>query len=90
MKRYLILPDAHVVSELRGAAGSAVLQSASRSLKQVGEHAAEQAEKAVVLDMLEETGWNRKESARLLNIFVPGFSEPPEKMATLRGTTPES
>jgi two-component system response regulator AtoC len=99
VKRYLILPDGGIVSELRSAARDAIpaaarhqhrpysnprhatgghepplqAQNASRSLKQVGEHAAEQAEKAVVLDMLAETGWNRKESARLLQISYRAF-----------------
>jgi len=99
VKRYLILGDEGIVSELRSAARDAVtvaapyerrhysnlqpaaagskpplqVQRASRSLKQVGEHAAEQAEKAVALDMLAETGWNRKESARLLQISYRAF-----------------
>src|SRR5215470_16845308 len=91
VKRYLILPDDGIVSELRSAAQNAIpvyerrqcsnlrpaasgyqppvpVQSAPRSLKQFGEHAAEEAEKAVALDMLAETGWNRKESARHLRI----------------------
>ncbi len=38
------------------------------SLKQVGELAAERAEREVVLRMLEETSWNRKLAARRLNI----------------------
>src|SRR5262249_42088804 len=59
VKRYLILPDGDIVSELRSAARDARLQSASHSLKKIGEHAAEQAERAIVLDTLEETGWNR-------------------------------
>jgi two-component system response regulator AtoC len=37
-------------------------------LKEVGAHAAEQAEREVVLRMLDETNWNRKQAARLLNI----------------------
>jgi two-component system response regulator AtoC len=99
VKRYLILPDSGIVSELRSAVRDAMpatalcerrhhgnsqpatsghrpplqVQSVSRSLKQVGEHAAEQAEKAVALDMLAETGWNQKESARLLQISYKAF-----------------
>jgi two-component system response regulator AtoC len=38
------------------------------SLKQVGELAADRAEREVVLWMLEETSWNRKQAARRLNI----------------------
>ncbi len=38
------------------------------SLKGVGTRAAEQAEKELVLRVLEETSWNRKQAARRLNI----------------------
>ena len=38
------------------------------SLKDVGSRAAEQAEKELVLRVLEETSWNRKQAARRLNI----------------------
>src|SRR5437868_10129217 len=38
------------------------------SLKDVGSRAAEQAEKELVLRVLEETAWNRKQAARRLNI----------------------
>jgi DNA-binding NtrC family response regulator len=38
------------------------------SLKDVGTRAAEQAEKELVLRVLDETGWNRKQAARRLNI----------------------
>ena len=38
------------------------------SLKQVGEIAADRAEREVVLWMLEQTNWNRKLAARRLNI----------------------
>jgi len=37
-------------------------------LKEVGAHAAEQAEREVVLRTLDETNWNRKQTARVLNI----------------------
>jgi len=99
VKRYLILSDDGIVSELRGTARDPIrvagrhqrrqycnlqrttgshesplrAQNASPSLKQVGENAAEQAEKAVALRMLAETGWNRKESARLLQISYRAF-----------------
>ena len=72
LKRFLILADSDVVSEL-WADGSARTQATSRSLKQVGDHAADEAEKAIALDMLQETGWNRKESARLLQISYKAF-----------------
>jgi len=75
LKRFLILCDRDIVSELREVAGSAGMQppNPARSLKQVGEHAAHEAEKAVALDTLQETGWNRKESARLLQISYRAF-----------------
>jgi DNA-binding NtrC family response regulator len=38
------------------------------SLKDVGSRAAEQAERELVLRVLEETAWNRKQAARRLNI----------------------
>ena len=38
------------------------------SLKDVGTRAAETAEKELVLRVLEETSWNRKQAARRLNI----------------------
>jgi DNA-binding NtrC family response regulator len=38
------------------------------SLKDVGSRAAEQAERELVLKVLEETAWNRKQAARRLNI----------------------
>ena len=70
VKRYLILPDADITSELRGASSEGTTPPAqgNMSLKEVGGHAAEIAEKEVVLRVLEETGWNRKESARRLRI----------------------
>jgi DNA-binding NtrC family response regulator len=40
----------------------------SPSLKEIGANAAEVAEKEVVWRMLEQTHWNRKESARRLRI----------------------
>jgi two-component system, NtrC family, response regulator AtoC len=70
IKRYLILPDSEIIQELRGSTTTeAVAPAPGRlSLKEVAGHAAEVAEKEVVLRMLEETGWNRKESARRLHI----------------------
>jgi two-component system, NtrC family, response regulator AtoC len=71
VKRYLILPDADIAAELRGGPPEPVaqpVQTADLSLKEVAGHAAEVAEKEVVLRVLEETGWNRKESARRLRI----------------------
>jgi len=69
IKRYLILPDSEILSELRNANQEpAPPVPTVVSLKEVASHAAEIAEKEAVLHMLEETGWNRKESARRLHI----------------------
>lgn len=69
IKRYLILPDSEILSELRNASQEpAPPVNTVVSLKEVASHAAEIAEKEAVLRMLEETGWNRKESARRLHI----------------------
>jgi transcriptional regulator with PAS, ATPase and Fis domain len=82
VKRFLILPDITMtLAELRepahAVAAAAVVSfvppaSAPKddrmSLKDVGSRAAEQAEKELVLRVLEETAWNRKQAARRLNI----------------------
>jgi two-component system, NtrC family, response regulator AtoC len=76
IKRYLILPDMNVnLSELKDQATSsstspvaAKPKEDNMSLKDVGTRAAEQAEKELVLRVLEETSWNRKQAARRLNI----------------------
>jgi two-component system response regulator AtoC len=75
VKRYLILPDMNVnLSELKEQvqSGSAPVPAKPKednmSLKDVGTRAAEQAEKELVLRVLEETSWNRKQAARRLNI----------------------
>src|SRR5262249_1200472 len=77
MKRYLILPDIEMtLAELREASStpnSGVVipmkpKEDKMSLKDVGSRAAEQAEKELVLRVLEETAWNRKQAARRLNI----------------------
>jgi two-component system response regulator AtoC len=75
VKRYLILPDMNVnLSELKEQvqSGSAPVAAKPKednmSLKDVGTRAAEQAEKELVLRVLEETSWNRKQAARRLNI----------------------
>jgi two-component system response regulator AtoC len=79
IKRYLILPDMNMnLSELRenvGGVGSGAAAAVpmkpkedNMSLKDVGTRAAEQAEKELVLRVLEETAWNRKQAARRLNI----------------------
>lgn len=75
IKRYLILPEMNMnLSELKEqsqAAATAVPvkpKEDSMSLKDVGTRAAENAEKELVLRVLEETSWNRKQAARRLNI----------------------
>jgi two-component system response regulator AtoC len=76
IKRYLILPDMNGnLSELNDQATSsstapvvAKPKEDNMSLKDVGSRAAEQAEKELVLRVLEETSWNRKQAARRLNI----------------------
>src|SRR5262245_20086903 len=75
VKRYLILPDMNLnPSELKEQPQSAAAPAAAKpkednmSLKDVGTRAAEQAEKELVLRVLDETGWNRKQAARRLNI----------------------
>jgi len=75
MKRYLILPDMEMtLGELKDSGSSAAVvipvkpKEDRMSLKDVGSRAAENAEKELVLRVLEETAWNRKQAARRLNI----------------------
>lgn len=71
IRRFLILPDLSMaLSELRTETEpvGTVPEHQPAFLKEVGAHAAEQAEREVVLRMLDETNWNRKQAARLLNI----------------------
>jgi two-component system, NtrC family, response regulator AtoC len=75
VKRYLILPEMNLnLSELKEQTPSttapvpAKAKEDNMSLKDVGTRAAEQAEKELVLRVLEETSWNRKQAARRLNI----------------------
>jgi DNA-binding NtrC family response regulator len=87
VKRYLILPDADISGELRNASPDAVAQPippVNVSLKEVAGHAAEMAEKEVVLRMLEETGWNRKESARRLRISYKALRNKLKKWQLVR------
>jgi DNA-binding NtrC family response regulator len=94
IKRYLILPDTEVLTELH--VGNPVdappaPAPGKLSLKEVAGHAAEVAEKEVVLRMLEETGWNRKESARRLHISYKALRNKLKKWQMTRDrTTPES
>ena len=87
VKRYLILPDADVTGELRTASSEPVaqpVQTANVSLKEVAGHAAEVAEKEVVLRVLEETNWNRKESARRLKISYKALRNKLKKWQLVR------
>ena len=86
VKRYLILPDADVSTELKAATpdGAAPVPSGSLSLKEVAGHAAEVAEKELVLRVLEETNWNRKESARRLRISYKALRNKLKKWQMVR------
>lgn len=86
VKRYLILPDADIVSELRvpGPEEAVPINQGNVSLKEVAGHAAEIAEKEVVLRVLEETGWNRKESARRLRISYKALRNKLKKWQLVR------
>ena len=93
VKRYLILPDADVSSELRGASLEPVappVQAANLSLKEVAGQAAEIAEKEVVLRVLEQTGWNRKESARRLRISYKALRNKLKKWQLVRDRQSEA
>jgi two-component system response regulator AtoC len=75
VKRYLILPDTEMtLAELKDSPNSGPVivpikpKEDKMSLKDVGSRAAEQAERELVLKVLEETAWNRKQAARRLNI----------------------
>jgi two-component system response regulator AtoC len=75
VKRYLILPNMNMdLSDMKEQSQSAAAAAPikpkedSMSLKDVGTRAAENAEKELVLRVLEETSWNRKQAARRLNI----------------------
>jgi two-component system response regulator AtoC len=75
VKRYLILPDTEMtLAELKDSVNSGPVivpikpKEDKMSLKDVGSRAAEQAERELVLKVLEETAWNRKQAARRLNI----------------------
>lgn len=74
VKRYLILPDvAMTMADLKEppanpSAAPVKPKEDNMSLKDVGARAAEHAEKELVLRILEETSWNRKQAARRLNI----------------------
>jgi len=60
------------------------VETAHLSLKEVAGHAAEVAEKELVLHMLEETGWNRKESARRLKISYKALRNKLKKWQLVR------
>jgi transcriptional regulator with PAS, ATPase and Fis domain len=86
VKRYLILPDSDITAELRTASPEVAppVAQGNVSLKEVAGHAAEVAEKEVVLKMLEETGWNRKESARRLRISYKALRNKLKKWQLVR------
>ena len=71
VKRYLILPDSDITfpaSRVEVSAPHTTPAHQPLYLKEVGAHAAEQAERELVLRTLEQTNWNRKHAARILNI----------------------
>lgn len=73
VKRYLILPDTDVMpasdtEQTPVQVETRIIAPQPLYLKEVGAHAAEQAERELVLRTLEQTHWNRKEAARMLNI----------------------
>jgi two-component system, NtrC family, response regulator AtoC len=69
IKRYLILPDLDLAfDDLKEPTDAAEPVKDTVSVKELAAHAAEQAEKQVILKALEETKWNRKEVARDLNM----------------------
>jgi two-component system response regulator AtoC len=71
VKRYLILPDSDMTfpaAKPEVAAPTTAPAHQPLFLKEVGAHAAEQAERELVLRTLEQTNWNRKHAARILNI----------------------
>ena len=86
VKRYLILPDTDIVSEMKVSGPDEVvpINQGNVSLKEVAGHAAEVAEKEVVLRVLEETGWNRKESARRLRISYKALRNKLKKWQLVR------
>jgi two-component system, NtrC family, response regulator AtoC len=70
VKRFLIMPDLDlVVSELDKPAHVVEAPAAkSFMLKEISAQAAEQAEKEMILRMLDDTNWNRKRAAQQLGI----------------------
>jgi two-component system response regulator AtoC len=76
VKRYLILPDLEMAfAELKVHAGpnGNITSTAAPSrqplhLKELGAKAAEEAEREIVLQVLTQTNWNRKQTARQLDI----------------------
>ena len=71
VKRFAVLGDVDLVLadlKLPAARADAAAPGGTVSLKQVSAMAAEQAEKDVVLRLLEERHWNRKQVARELDI----------------------
>jgi two-component system response regulator AtoC len=71
VKRYLILPNAELTTSetiTPPAQDNRTQAPQPLFLKEVGAHAAERAERELVLKTLEQTRWNRKEAARLLNV----------------------
>ena len=73
MKRYLILGDeAWAIHELRSGTSSkeasSATQSAAGGLKNIVRNLKDEAESQAIARALEQTGWNRKQAAIMLNI----------------------
>lgn len=72
IKRFLVLPDQHsLLTEFDGPTAQMekpVLETQPMSLIGVGERAADRAEQELVRRVLEETGGNRKQAARRMNV----------------------
>jgi two-component system response regulator AtoC len=88
VKRYLILPNDEITPSetlIPTAPENRVVTPQPLFLKEVGAHAAERAERELVLKTLEQTRWNRKEAARLLNVSYKALRNKLKKW-NLRGS----
>jgi two-component system response regulator AtoC len=74
VKRMIVLDDTFLVKSALvsapgpAAAAAAPPRTATTSLKEIGRRAAHDAERVAILQMLEQTRWNRRRAAKLLDI----------------------
>jgi two-component system response regulator AtoC len=74
IKRMIVLDDTFLVKSAlvstppAATAPATVTRLPTLSLKEIGRRAAQNAERAAILEMLEQTRWNRLRAAKLLNI----------------------